>query len=320
MQTTSIQKVIITAVICSFTVSSGCSRAADAPKPGDSGKGGKEQAAVITADTVEAHLRSLGFQLPDNGSKSQFAGGGGAADGVVSWGFIPRPFGAPKGDAPNMAITQYGYECKQKDGGATITAKLEVGTGRFLFFASSDEADAKAMRALLQHMDAALAERYDALVKQAGTRNDSKAPTATWRGVMIRVTEMGTILASEKLPVVFESEAPRYGLSDDGPTPLMIAAAASQLDPSQVDRVLALLKKGADPKARTKDGNTALHFLCESSHGWMRPSFGKIAAALIEKGADPNAKNDAGHVPLDLAHTTQNGEMAKFMREHGAKW
>ena len=95
----------------------------------------------------------------------------------------------------------------------------------------------------------------------------------------------------------------------------MIAAGALQ-----VDRVLALLQKGADPKAKTKDGNTALHILCEESHGYMSEKFGKIASALIEKGADPNAKNDAGRVPLAVAHTTSNGEMAKFMREHGAKW
>ena len=162
---------------------------------------------AITADNVEEHLRALGFQVPASGMKNQFGSvGGGVIDGVMSFGPIPRPFGAPKDDA--LASTQYEYESKQKDGTATIKAKIETSTGRFLFFASLDEGDTKAMRALLQRMDSALAEKQDVLAKEAVGRTGSNAPSATLRGVTVRVTEMGTVLASEKLPVVFGSEAP----------------------------------------------------------------------------------------------------------------
>ena len=311
MQTTPIHKAVVAVVIFLFTFLNGYARAADAPQPAGSEQGGKEPAVVITADTIESHLRAIGFQVPDKGSRSQFTDG----DGIVNWGLIPRPFGAPQADAPTNAVTQYGYECKQQASGAMIKAKIEASSGRFLFFASGDQADAKAMRAMLRHMDTALAKTYDGLVREAATRTDAKAPSATQSGVMIRVTELGTILSSEKMPAFFGAEESSYGLADNGDLPLIVAT-----EHFQVDRVLALLMQYADPKVRTKGGNTALHVLCEGSHGAMSDNFAKIAAALIEMGADPNAKNNDGRVPLDLAHPKMNSEMVQFMREHGAKW
>ena len=270
----------------------------------------------VTADSIEQHLKAMGFDVPAGGSVFSFTVSSGVMDGIVSGArTLPRPFGLPQ-KATGNSFVQYSYDIENKNIGVKIAARIE--SGRFFFFVPQSDTGKSAIQDLLKRLDAQLPEKFVQLDKRfesAKTDAERKGCREKLESIHLVVTSEGTIITSPDWPTMASSEDIIYGLSDDGRTSLMIAAGRFQ-----VDRVLALLQKGADPKAKTKDGNTALHFLCEESHGYMSEEFGKIAAALIEKGADPNAKNGAGRGPLDLAHTTTNGEMATFMRKHGAKW
>lgn len=57
-----------------------------------------------------------------------------------------------------------------------------------------------------------------------------------------------------------------------------------------------LLKNGANPNARTQDGKTALHMLCDKSR-WMSWE-SKAAKVLLEAGADPYLEDALGHSPM----------------------
>jgi bla regulator protein BlaR1 len=57
-----------------------------------------------------------------------------------------------------------------------------------------------------------------------------------------------------------------------------------------------LIQHGVDPKAKTKDGSTALHQVCEMSR---HPA--EVAKVLLEHGADPNATDKYGRTPITEA-------------------
>ena len=76
-----------------------------------------------------------------------------------------------------------------------------------------------------------------------------------------------------------------------GSTPLSIATIKGH-----ADIVKLLLKSGADPSARNKDGGTALHYACLLG----RP---EIAMLLVDHGADANATAINGDTPIDVAAT-----------------
>ncbi len=71
-----------------------------------------------------------------------------------------------------------------------------------------------------------------------------------------------------------------------------------------------LIDHGVDPKARAKDGTTALHWVC---------MFGRNAAetarVLLKHGADPNARSDSGVTPLMWA---KDGATVDVLIEYGA--
>lgn len=70
-----------------------------------------------------------------------------------------------------------------------------------------------------------------------------------------------------------------------------------------------LLAKGADAKIRDNKGRTPLFYA----------SSPEIAKALLAKGADINAKDKAGHTPLYYVNAEYSPELARFLRQHGAK-
>ena len=78
--------------------------------------------------------------------------------------------------------------------------------------------------------------------------------------------------------------------SRDGNSPLHHAARLND-DPAMIT---ALLDAGADPRARSMGGHTPLH----------RAAIGKgpaVITALLDAGADPKARNEDGKTPWDIA-------------------
>ena len=83
-------------------------------------------------------------------------------------------------------------------------------------------------------------------------------------------------------------------------TPLHWAALNGHLDV-----VKLLLEKGADLDAKSEGDWTPLHFAAAS---------GKLDVVkfLLEKGADPNARNKDGKRPVDVAREKGHGDVVKF--------
>ncbi len=73
-----------------------------------------------------------------------------------------------------------------------------------------------------------------------------------------------------------------------------------------------LLKAGADPNAKDKQGNTAL--IVASSRGYP-----KVAELLLKNGAHLNLKNENDRTALDLATRNNREKVRKILLRHGAK-
>ncbi|ACE05813.1 hypothetical protein Aasi_0393 [Candidatus Amoebophilus asiaticus 5a2] len=97
-------------------------------------------------------------------------------------------------------------------------------------------------------------------------------------------------------------------LDEDNNTSLHIAASEGDLD-----RVKALLEKGADVNITGKYGNTPIHLATEEGHL-------EIVKLLLERGADINTKNrySIGCTPLILAARGGYLEITKLLLERGA--
>ena len=79
-------------------------------------------------------------------------------------------------------------------------------------------------------------------------------------------------------------------------SPLVVAARAGD-----AERVAALLEQGADARAASPDGTTALHWAARAGHAGA-------VEMLLAAGADPAAANRYGVTPLALA--AENGDAA----------
>ena len=93
-------------------------------------------------------------------------------------------------------------------------------------------------------------------------------------------------------------------------TPLIIAVDTENPD---MDTILNLLKKGADPNMATNtDGATPLILACER---------GNIAVVkvLLEKGADPNKADKSGRKPISVAIRNERLNIVEVLIEKGAK-
>lgn len=87
------------------------------------------------------------------------------------------------------------------------------------------------------------------------------------------------------------------GLAVAALLPLQMHAAGSLLDAARAQdstQALALVGSGADVRAKSGDGTTALHWAAYADDV-------RLAQALIEAGADVNARNDYGSTPLQEA-------------------
>ncbi|MEP1079581.1 ankyrin repeat domain-containing protein [Leptolyngbya sp. PL-A3] len=94
--------------------------------------------------------------------------------------------------------------------------------------------------------------------------------------------------------------------------------------------VTALLKHGANPHARAKDGTTALHAVCwESGPSLLRfeqesqileNSRALIINQLVDAGVDVNAQDEAGNTPLHVAVSYGQGEVSSDGGNPVALW
>ncbi|MFP3033742.1 MAG: ankyrin repeat domain-containing protein [Wolbachia sp.] len=76
---------------------------------------------------------------------------------------------------------------------------------------------------------------------------------------------------------------------------------------NNIDKVRDLINRGADVKAKNKDGKTSLHWAAEYN------DTPEIVQLLIEKGADINAKDKSGKTPLDLANQNDKIKVIEFL-------
>jgi cytohesin len=72
-----------------------------------------------------------------------------------------------------------------------------------------------------------------------------------------------------------------------------------------------LLRKGADPKARTQTRETPLHAAAAGAHK-------EVVDLLLAAGADVNARDDEGETPLFAAVRSRNVEVVKALLSAGA--
>lgn len=103
-----------------------------------------------------------------------------------------------------------------------------------------------------------------------------------------------------------------YAVSMTALTPLHLA----MFDPSRrLEKVKALVEKGANVNARTKDGGmSVLHLAVIGNDG------PELYEYLLEHGADVNAKAADGRTPLKLALDTDAFvHVVNVLREHGGK-
>ena len=72
------------------------------------------------------------------------------------------------------------------------------------------------------------------------------------------------------------------------------------------------IQSGADPKARTKDGETPLHWAAGITES---PA---IITALLDAGADPKARDMGGSTPLHFAAFKENPAVITVLLDAGA--
>lgn len=130
---------------------------------------------------------------------------------------------------------------------------------------------------------------------------------AIWEGELERVREI----------VESKPELVNAPTEDYGQTALIDAVGSAERTPELVEY---LLKKGADPTARTREGYTALHCAVdvdgETCHGEMP---GQIIRMLIDAGADLEAKQHWGWTPLMRAIVEGVADEVQALCDAGAR-
>ncbi len=77
------------------------------------------------------------------------------------------------------------------------------------------------------------------------------------------------------------------------------------------EKVIELLKSGADPKAKDNNGDTALHWAAECGHA-------AVVKSLLEAGADLEASSHYGNTALILAAFEGHAAVVKLLLARGA--
>jgi ankyrin repeat protein len=112
----------------------------------------------------------------------------------------------------------------------------------------------------------------------------------------------------ETTRLLVEGGADVNGQAEAGDSPLMVAARRA----GAVRVVRYLLDKGANIKASTKDGATALHRAAESGDV-------DVLKLLVDRGADVDSQRKSGGSPLASAVVSGHGAVVRYLLSKGAK-
>ena len=110
--------------------------------------------------------------------------------------------------------------------------------------------------------------------------------------------------------------------ADAKPALLYLCKRVSNHDKELAIKAIPLLVKiGADPKAKDKDGLTPLHYIYDSTKkAKERKLTIAIAQALLDMGADINAVTQENQTPLDIHGDRDTmAYLAKYLKQKGAK-
>lgn len=146
--------------------------------------------------------------------------------------------------------------------------------------------------------------RQEQPARAPGMRVVASAGSSAWWSPMMLAAFEGSL---ECARVLVERGAP-VSESDEGSGLTPLHFAAQQSEPALVELLLAA---GADPRARSLDGQTPLHRAIFS--GCERG-----ARALIAAGADPNALAADGETPLESALFEADSELILELLQGGA--
>src|SRR4051812_35807131 len=97
------------------------------------------------------------------------------------------------------------------------------------------------------------------------------------------------------------------GTAASGPDARLVSAVKT----ANITELRLLLKQGVDPKARTKDGSTALHWAAYQDNL-------ESVELLIRAGADVNAANDLGATALWAAALNGSAPIVQKLLNAGA--
>jgi Ankyrin repeats (3 copies) len=86
----------------------------------------------------------------------------------------------------------------------------------------------------------------------------------------------------------------------------------------QVMRTKLLLFLGANPNAKSGNGDAPLHMACFEPDKPNSKDHIKVMELLVKAGANVNAKGSAGRCPLHYAVYTRHADRSEFLVNHGA--
>ena len=139
----------------------------------------------------------------------------------------------------------------------------------------------------------------------------------------LKMLDASPLLVKQRAAQGATRQAPKQNFFDrilhymyEGDTALHMAAAAYQ------NRIVdALIAKGADVRARNRQGTEPLHYAVDGGPGlpaWDPSAQTKIIARLIQGGADPNALDKSGVAPLHRAVRNRCAAAVRALIDGGA--
>jgi ankyrin repeat protein len=130
--------------------------------------------------------------------------------------------------------------------------------------------------------------------------------------LVIIMTSFVSSAFAESTPIVANAVVDQEQLNEDGVTALTLAVRGCN-----IKDVTALLKAGANPNTKNKDGSTALMWVGYYSNP-PESSKLEIAKLLVESGADVNARNVYGRSVLSYQASYNLSEVISYLVSKGA--